>query len=168
MLLDKHYCLITMAPSPITHSLRLSKTNLSLSLSFHWWYFSLFSQTAPLPTCPQAAVITLSSPMRSCQSPCYFPPLLPASLICPPSSCLLSFARVSTLLTAHCFFLFFLSIVKDLDTEKYVHLVSTLQKLLQWIKEINHRNISTLFLFVELVGQDKLNTRFCRLSLTGN
>lgn len=146
MLVDKHYCLITMAPSPITHSLRLSKTNLSLSLFslfFHWWYFSLFSQTAPLPTCPQAAVITLSSPMRSCQSPCYFPPLLPATLACPPSSCLLSFARVSTLLTARCFFLFFLflSIVKDLDTEKYVHLVSTLQKLLQWIKKINHGNV---------------------------
>lgn len=83
----------------------------------------------PSPTCPQAAVITLSSPMRSCQSPCYF---FPSPICHSRLSCLLlsPLIRSGLHLTDCTLFLFFLFVVKDLDTEKYVHLVSTLEKLL--------------------------------------
>lgn len=118
-----------MAPLPVTHSLCLVSTNLSLLSLVIFLFHSL--RQLPSPTCPQAAVITLSSPMRSCQSPCYFFP----SPICHSrlSSLLLStLVRSGLHLTDCTLFLFFsppISVVKDLDTEKYVHLVSTLQKL---------------------------------------
>lgn len=130
MLLAEHYCLITMAPSPVTHSPCLSPL-ISVSLLPPFIRdISLYSlRQLSSPTCPQAAVITLSSLMRSCQSPCYFSLLLPVTHL---SSLLPSPLVRSGLHLADCtFFLLFSSIVKDLDTEKYVHLVSTFQKVLK-------------------------------------
>ena len=93
----------------------------------------------PSPTGPQSTLITFSSCMYSISlallsiSWVFFLSLLSVTVLFAPSSCLLSFSQVSNLLIAHCFmlcvslcFIFFVSfsLVKDLDTEKYVHLVS--------------------------------------------
>lgn len=105
-----------------------------------------FPPTAALPYLPTVCLNhfllwhVLYLPLFSCQSASYFFPPPPSSLpplpchtrlsVLPPS-CLLSFSQVLTLLIAHCvlllIFVFFVPpplAVKDLDTEKYVHLVS--------------------------------------------
>ena len=89
----------------------------------------------PSPTGPQSTLITFSSCMYSISlallslSLLFFSSPVRVTLPCAPPSCLLSFSQVSNLLIAHCFmlcvsFLVSLSSAKDLDTEKYVHLVS--------------------------------------------
>lgn len=87
----------------------------------------------PSPTCPQSALIIFSSGMYSI-SPVllsiflllFFPPLPTlshSSVLPPPVSS--HFLRSPPSLIAYCLLLlFFVSTVKDLDTEKYVHLVS--------------------------------------------
>lgn len=134
-----------MAPSPITHSLCLSPLISLFSLPSPVIFLFHSLRQLPSPTCPQAAVITLSSPMRSCQSPCYFFPLsyLSLSSVLPPPGSSRSLRSPPCWLHI-VFMVFFLSLVKDLDTEKYVHLVSTLQKLLKGTK-INHGNIRGAF-----------------------
>lgn len=125
--------------SSITISLQRLQANHKpcASVSTSLFLFSLLSfviflshclRQFPSLTCPQSALITFSSRTQSISlallsiSLFFFPPLLSVTLVCPPCPCLLSFSQVSTLLIAHCFLFF--SIVKDLDTEKYIHLVS--------------------------------------------
>lgn len=123
-----------------------SRTNhrLCVSVSPNLSLFSLLSlviflfhslRQLPSPLGPQSTLITFSSRMYSISLALlsifllFFLALLSVTLLCAPSCCLLSSSQVSTLLITHCLTLyvsFFVSFssVKDLDTEKYVHLVS--------------------------------------------
>lgn len=83
----------------------------------------------PSPTCPQSTLITFSShhvlylPHSPVNLPLVLPP--PVALLCRSSLCVLSL--LSGLHLTDCTLLcvsFFFSLVKDLDTEKYIHLVS--------------------------------------------
>lgn len=123
--LPSHY-----SGSRTNHSLRLSvSTNLTLFslLSLVIFFFHSLRQL-PSPSCSQSALITFSSRMYSISLA-----FLSISLSFPPpspichtslSSLLLSPLILSGLHLADCTLFSFFSIVKDLDTEKYIHLVS--------------------------------------------
>lgn len=130
-----HYHLITSAPEPITVSVCLSQLISLFSFSSSTRDLSLsFSQTAPLPYLPTVCLNhfllwhVLYLPCSPVNLPLTFlppPPPHSVTLVCPPSSCLLSFSQVPTFTDCTLFpSSFFVPTVKDLDTEKYVHLVS--------------------------------------------
>lgn len=122
--LPSHY-----SGSRTNHSLRLSNLTLFSLLSLVIFFFHSLRQL-PSPSCPQSALITFSSRMYSISlaflSISLSSPPPPHSPICHTSlsSLLLSPLILSGLHLADCTLFSFFSIVKDLDTEKYIHLVS--------------------------------------------